>query len=411
MVNPPPRTRYAREAKRRIIEKPHADVKTVTLQTPHGSPTAPVEATEDATWEGASPDEVPEVCSSVVHKDNSPEAIMSKAKLTAAARKMRAQLRKLLYDKNPTHLEQASELISSLVGDGEMAPVLEELTGGLSFNDRYTWGCLWGFDLEEGALDAEEKERFHLGYSGGMDTSRAGVLQISKDSDVWKRCKVHNRVAVALHILKGTGLLQQQSSLSFLDCRWGAYIGGWGGGERVPLTSIDVLSGLPALTALDLEGCHDVTELGVLATLTNLRELSLKQCQIYDLKLAAIGNLPSLEVLHLAHCPVKKLDPLAKLSRLTTLGLGHCKSLTDLKGIANLSGLENLDLFDCPKITDVGALAGLTGLKRLSLRNCASVRTVDALANLTGLTYLNLDGCKSLENLDALANLDCQIVT
>jgi hypothetical protein len=150
-----------------------------------------------------------------------------------------------------------------------------------------------------------------------------------------------------------------------------------------------------------------------LASLQNLRSVSVNHCQIDDAALAALAKLPHLEALHFRASRVTGdgLAVLAKAPALRELDLGGCPGLDDdsLGHIAGLKKLEVLLLPNCPKVGDpgLGHVAGLTALRVLNLESTsAGDEGVKKLAALKSLKELNLSDTRvSDAGLEAIAQL------
>jgi len=99
---------------------------------------------------------------------------------------------------------------------------------------------------------------------------------------------------------------------------------------------------------------------------------------------------------------VSDVSPLANLTSLETLNLGHCRQLRNVSDLARLTGLKTLNLRGT-RVSDVSVLAGLTRLQTLDL--CFTrVNDVSALASLTRLQTLNL-GHTQVRDVSVLASL------
>ena len=133
------------------------------------------------------------------------------------------------------------------------------------------------------------------------------------------------------------------------------------------------------LTQLDLRALS-VSEIDVLARLTNLSHLYLGSTQVSDI--SPLVNLAQLSELDLSATPVDDIRPLAKLPRLTRLNLG-ASGVRNLKPLVNLTHLTELDLYGT-QVDDIRPLAELTRLTRLNL----SLSRVTDLSPLTGLAHL-----------------------
>lgn len=167
----------------------------------------------------------------------------------------------------------------------------------------------------------------------------------------------------------------------------------------------------------------DISDLSLLAEMTNLRELYLCAQQISDL--SCLAGLP-LETLYLCDNQISDLSPLAECASLQTLYLGG-NPIQDLGPLASLTGLQrlNLDQWDTPYTVDsLQPIAGLP-LEYLSMGNlvpadgswaaldrldgvrelCLSDPPEQAVAHLpemAGLQVLSIHNFWTARELDAL---------
>jgi Leucine-rich repeat (LRR) protein len=151
------------------------------------------------------------------------------------------------------------------------------------------------------------------------------------------------------------------------------------------------------LRKLDLHGCHDISDLGVvvgITELTELQDLTLDSDQITDFGFSALTSLDKLRRLELRDVSVTEegLKQLAKFKQLESLTLRGTET-TDavLKEIAGLKHLRKLWI-PSQKITDAG-LKEIVALERLEILMLSSTRVTDA-----GLKHLA--GLKQLKQLD-----------
>lgn len=122
-----------------------------------------------------------------------------------------------------------------------------------------------------------------------------------------------------------------------------------------------------------------VTDAGVrsLATLTNLRWLSLARCSaMRGAGLQALEALPRLQHLDLTYCGVQSpaIERLPRLPALHTLVLSHSLHFhgRSLAAVAAIPGLRRLELRGCPTVSAADALhlIQLKQLRHLDLRDC-----------------------------------------
>ena len=181
--------------------------------------------------------------------------------------------------------------------------------------------------------------------------------------------------------------------------------------EMATLTSIEIqeqkrgindLTGLDHainLTELHLYDSHSISDISPIAGLTNLTSLGLGHNQISDI--SPIAGLTNLISLGLAGNRISDISPIAGLTNLTILLLQD-NSISDISAVSGLTNLTILLLQD-NSILDISPVSGLTNLTRLYLENNL-ISDITAIASLTNLTELDLDG-NSISDISPLAGL------
>ena len=208
------------------------------------------------------------------------------------------------------------------------------------------------------------------------------------------------------------------------------------------LSEINDIAWFKGLNSLDLSGNPDVTYIGYVGTLENLRNLNLNSTGVSDL--SALANLKELRVLKLCGVPATDLGPLAGLTFLETLeldpygsaaldisalaGLKNLSTLTvstdDLRPLAGLGELTTLyvnggfsELIPLARLKklevlhvrgtygklDITGLSGLTQLRELVLQ-CADIGSLEPLSGLHSLFLLSLN-LVEIDGLEPLAEL------
>ncbi len=190
------------------------------------------------------------------------------------------------------------------------------------------------------------------------------------------------------------------------------------------------LNGLNQLTTLEtlfLDGFSIESEFNYISCLKSLRGFSQNGSTIKDLNhikdltklttlvligcssltsLEGISGLTNLNSLNLRHCKsLKSLEGITGLSNLTSLNLSYCRSLTSLEGISGLTNLTSLDLSDCRSLTSLEGISGLTNLTLLDLRYCESLTSLEGISSLTNLTSLSLNNCYDLTTIEGISGL------
>jgi hypothetical protein len=155
-----------------------------------------------------------------------------------------------------------------------------------------------------------------------------------------------------------------------------------------PPTAVTSLVGIQNLTGLRqlVLTNHALTDIGPLASLTNLDTLSL-----------TVGNLtpPTLS----------DIGPISALTGLSYLNLNNTNAIADLRPLQGLSRLSALHIrFN--SIADLAPLSGLTSLTRLNLAGNA-IEDVSPLAGLTNLTWMaiNYNSIRDISPLSSLTNV------
>lgn len=179
--------------------------------------------------------------------------------------------------------------------------------------------------------------------------------------------------AAALRRLLGMTLTDRGAALVELDTSFCRSIGN---------EALKLLPKLPALVSLNLDGCQDIDDDGLLAVA--------QRCQSLE-SLSLYWNVKATDK------GFGKILRAQKGQSLHTLNFSGCKNLTD-ETIQRLAGrgqnLEVLDLTRCPQVTDIGIR--LVGECLDKLR----VLRLYAMAQLSAAAFASLQGLLRLEELD-----------
>ncbi|XP_051167085.1 F-box/LRR-repeat protein 14-like [Leptopilina boulardi] len=192
--------------------------------------------------------------------------------------------------------------------------------------------------------------------------------------------------------------------------------------KRVQVLSLkkglgEVFKGMPNLEALNLSGCYNVTDSGLLSALSQefpaLTELNLSLCkQVTDTSVNRIAQyLKNLEHLELGGCGNITNTGLMLiawgLKKLKKLDLRSCWHISD-QGIANLAQLniplEHLGLQDCQKLSDESLRYVSNGLgktlKSINLSfSCITDSGLKHLAKMSELQELDLRSCDNISEI------------
>ena len=176
-------------------------------------------------------------------------------------------------------------------------------------------------------------------------------------------------------------------------------------------TSLDDLAKMPFLTQLFIsEG--NLGSLASLSQLVTLRELIITDKALTEEDMQAIGTLTDLEQLSLKNCSITSIATLGGMEKLVYLDLSR-NTVRDLSVIQNMPKLTYLDLSH-NAVNSLEALSGLTLLEELNisynsvsdltpLATCATVHTLNADHNLL-TSRAGLDGLAGLRSLSVAFN-------
>ena len=198
------------------------------------------------------------------------------------------------------------------------------------------------------------------------------------------------------------------------------------------LTSLEPFASLTNLRVLDIQGNYisDLSPLVGMSNLEDVRlygnpissfagvagvtSLILTESNFDDL--SAIADLNQLVELMIVNIDLSAADLaiLASLTNLRSLTLRNME-LDDLSFVVNLLNLEELELLTNFHIEDLTPLSGLTNLRRLSVIN-SQITDVAPLSVLVNLDYLNLTGnrvtdIRPLSTLNAIVEMNDQWMT
>ena len=167
------------------------------------------------------------------------------------------------------------------------------------------------------------------------------------------------------------------------------------------VTNLDVMPFINSLEILYLEyqGPEYVTDITHMNPLISMRVLSLQGNKISDI--SALATMKSLAYLRLRDNRISDLSPIAELKHLSGLDFS-INMVTDLSPIDNLTKLNSL-ICSSNRITDISHLDNLTALVDLQLLN-NNISDVSPLANLKKLQRLQLD-YNVITDLTPISNL------
>lgn len=185
------------------------------------------------------------------------------------------------------------------------------------------------------------------------------------------------------------------------------------------------IENLVNLQDLDLFNNLDVENIEPLASLKNLKYLSITDSKVSDITpLEGLTNLCSLIIwgsnvqdisplkgltnlyrLDLEASNISDIKDLKDLKNLEYLSLAYNRNIEDISIVNGLKNLKQIDLTD-NQVTDISALNGLTGLTEIDL-NSNNIKDISILAQFKELDTLTLDGNKvsDFSVLSKLTNL------
>ncbi|PON39778.1 NB-ARC domain, LRR domain containing protein [Parasponia andersonii] len=171
--------------------------------------------------------------------------------------------------------------------------------------------------------------------------------------------------------------------------------------ESLP-TSLQLLS---SLESLEIDDCCSLTSLPDVANrgLSNLRSLSILNCDMLASLSMGFQHLTSLEILTIMRCPriVALPQTVQHLSALRSLSILWCDSLKLLpEELQNLTVLQSLEIGSCPGLTVLPEWIGkLVSLRSLVISYCHMITVLpEAMRGLTALQHLSIQGCHVLQH-------------
>ena len=168
--------------------------------------------------------------------------------------------------------------------------------------------------------------------------------------------------------------------------------------------SYEELFRLPYLQSLTITGGTAVSLEGI-SSLTELTQLSIRDCYLTTSDLALIAGLPKLTELTLSNCGLSGISNLSAADSLTYLDLSD-NSIRDFTALSFMSGLTYLDL-SSNALTSLNAASALSSLQTLDV-SYNSLTSVTPVAGCTQLTSLNLSNnmIESLSGVEVLVGLE-----
>ncbi|EPY15441.1 hypothetical protein AGDE_17118 [Angomonas deanei] len=169
--------------------------------------------------------------------------------------------------------------------------------------------------------------------------------------------------------------------------------------------NVDPLLSCPNLIGVSVGYSYGVTSVEVLGRLRNLREITLRDCNITNvgflkgcskleyadvsycetlISLAGLGGLKGLRTVDARHTAVESIEHLAGCAALETVVVSCCKNLTSLAGLGGLEKLRTVDASHTP----IDSVACLSGCVALEIVNVCGCKKLLSPADLSGLEKL-----------------------
>lgn len=172
------------------------------------------------------------------------------------------------------------------------------------------------------------------------------------------------------------------------------------------------VSGLVNLQKLELEGMVTDANLRSLEGLPRVQSLRLRSPQMTDegmRSVAKLQELVSLELgcghsVHVSYLGIRYLT----LPKLTSLCLFAC-DMEDLRSLEGMVRLEHLIIFSSYRLHDLAPLAQLTKLKTVKLAYCDSVSTLSGLNRVPQLEIVDVSHCWDLQRDGLWEMLPCKL--
>ena len=171
---------------------------------------------------------------------------------------------------------------------------------------------------------------------------------------------------------------------------------------------LKAISNVPSMKVLDISFNYHITHFGLsYLSCSNLLELRLDECHLYDECYASLGTIKSLHKLDITGngkiTPIN-LNKLTALSNLKSLNLSNCHGVTAkcIEVVSKLS-LTELNIGNC-NVRDacLAVVRKISSLKMLHLFNSDKITAAGLInvSKLKALHYLDLNGCKKISTSD-----------
>ncbi|MCF6312705.1 MAG: hypothetical protein L3J39_09670 [Verrucomicrobiales bacterium] len=169
-------------------------------------------------------------------------------------------------------------------------------------------------------------------------------------------------------------------------------------------------SKLPLLSHLNLTGDQDDLDMGVIASIPDLRHLEVAKLSEDDLQAlqTRAADLKKLSSLSIRFPRITGLTPLAKLPALRYLRVYEQfgSSEQDLKevDVSGFPALQGLTLIQLQNLAGLKVAGGASSLQAISIRQCGELKSVSATGLVGSLAELVIANCESLATLPEVLN-------
>ncbi|KAG1657265.1 hypothetical protein FOA52_010836 [Chlamydomonas sp. UWO 241] len=138
------------------------------------------------------------------------------------------------------------------------------------------------------------------------------------------------------------------------------------------LQGIDAHSAATNLRSLNFTRCEAVSDLSPLASMVNLKSLTMDNTCASDLApLSTLVNQVELDM----GCSylVSKLVPLSTLVNLHELSISECTDVSDLAPLSTMVSMQTLRMCDDTAVSDLTPLSTMVSLQTLDMHGCTTV--------------------------------------
>ncbi|CAD2215336.1 hypothetical protein AGDE_16947 [Angomonas deanei] len=167
------------------------------------------------------------------------------------------------------------------------------------------------------------------------------------------------------------------------------------------LTTLEALGGLELLTKVELSYCEGSFNVDPLLTCPNLTVVSVVSSHGVT-SVEVLGKLRNLREITLRDCDITNVDFLKGCSKLEYADVSDCETLTSLTGLRGLGKLKTL--YACgAAIESIEHLSECVELETIDVRGCVNLTSLAGLGGLKGLRTVDASHT-SIESIEHLAD-------